>query len=146
MSDKNDQNKPGDRRESVFDNLKSPRESATIPVSPDAFLGKIPMQQRAYLKFVGIADDSQVIELQKKQTIIGRTSECDIQLPSNRVSRKHACIDFRNEEYHLRDLESTNGVFVNGIRIVRCVLRNTDQIEIGGIKMIFSEVQTIEPT
>lgn len=137
---------PDGRRPGIFSQLKSPKESATIPVSPEAFLGKIPMQQRAYFKVIGISQEAKIIELQKTQTIIGRSPECDVQIPSNRVSRKHACVDFRNEEYHMRDLDSTNGVFVNGIKVVKCVLRNMDQIEIGGVKLLFSEVQTIEHT
>jgi len=104
------------------------------------------MRQRAYFKVIDISQEAQIIELRKTQTIIGRSPDCDVQIPSNRISRKHACVDFRNEEYHMRDLDSTNGVFVNGIKVVKCVLRNLDQIEIGGIKLIFSEVQTIEHT
>jgi len=117
-----------------------------VQVSPEAFIGKIPMKHRAYFKTIGISKEAEIIELRKKETVIGRTSACDIQLPSNKVSRKHAVVDFRNEEYYISDLDSTNGVYVNGIRIVKCVLRNLDQIEIGGIKLFFNEEQTIEQT
>ncbi len=44
-----------------------------------------------------------------------------------------------NEEYLIEDLGSKNGVFVNGIRVVKCILRNSDQIDIGGVKLVFRE-------
>lgn len=121
-------------------------DSATIHVSREAFVGEIPMKHRAYLEITGIGNEAKVVELRREETIIGRTSECDIPLPSNNVSRKHACVGFRNEEYHIKDLNSTNGVYVNGVRVDKCVLRNLDQIEIGGVKILFNEEQTLEQT
>jgi pSer/pThr/pTyr-binding forkhead associated (FHA) protein len=60
------------------------------------------------------------------------------------ISRRHAQITFRNEEYHLEDLGSTNGTYVNGIKIVKCILRNNDQIDIGGVKMLFTEEKSLQ--
>jgi pSer/pThr/pTyr-binding forkhead associated (FHA) protein len=77
--------------------------------------------------------------LGERAVVIGRSAECDIQLEVQNVSRKHASVFFHNEEYLIEDLESTNGVFVNGIKVVKCVLRNNDQIEIGGVKLVFNE-------
>jgi hypothetical protein len=121
-------------------------DSATIHVSRDAFIREIPMKHRAYLEITGIGKEPRIVELRREETVIGRTSECDIPLPSNNVSRKHACVGFRNEEYHIKDLNSTNGIYVNGVRIDKCVLRNLDQIEIGGIKLLFNEQQMLEQT
>jgi hypothetical protein len=121
-------------------------DSATIHVSRETFIREIPMKHRAYLEITGIGNKAKVVELRREETIIGRTSECDIPLPSNNVSRKHACVGFRNEEYHIKDLNSTNGVYVNGVRVEKCVLRNLDQIEIGEIKLVFNEEQTLEQT
>jgi len=121
-------------------------DSATIHVSREAFIRDIPMKHRAFLEITGIGNEARVVELRREETVIGRTSECDIPLPSNNVSRKHACVGFRNEEYHIKDLNSTNGVYVNGVKIEKCVLRNLDQIEIGGIKLLFNEEQTLEQT
>jgi pSer/pThr/pTyr-binding forkhead associated (FHA) protein len=62
------------------------------------------------------------------------------------VSRKHARITYYNEEYHVEDLDSTNGVYVNGIKVARCILRDQDQIEIGKVKILFSEAKIREKT
>ena len=121
-------------------------DAATIHVSRDAFIRDIPMKHRAFLEITGIGKEAKVVELRREETVIGRTGECDIPLPSKNVSRKHACVGFRNEEYHIKDLNSTNGVYVNGVKIEKCVLRNLDQIEIGGLKLVFNEAQTLEKT
>jgi pSer/pThr/pTyr-binding forkhead associated (FHA) protein len=51
----------------------------------------------------------------------------------------HARIIYRNEEYQIEDLGSTNGVYVNGIKVEKCILREQDVIEIGGVKILFVE-------
>lgn len=99
----------------------------------------LPMSQRAYLEITGSEQKDGIFELGDRPVVIGRSTECDIQLGVQNVSRKHARVVFQNEEYLIEDLESTNGVFVNGIKVVRCVLRNNDQIEIGGVKLVFNE-------
>jgi len=70
---------------------------------------------------------------------IGRISRCSLCLPLPNVSRQHARILLLNEDYTLEDLNSTNGTFVNGVRVSKCVLRNNDLIEIGEAKILFVE-------
>ncbi|MGH9174147.1 MAG: MMPL family transporter, partial [Vicinamibacterales bacterium] len=63
---------------------------------------------------------------------IGRDSVSELQIFDPRISRNHARIDFRDGEFVLTDLGSTNGVIINRRRIAEpTVLRNGDQIEIG---------------
>ena len=121
-------------------------DSATVKIPRDAFIGEIPMKQRAYLEIIGISKKEKVIELAKEEILVGRSPKCDIQLQAKNVSRKHALVVFRNEEYHIKDLESTNGTYVNGVRVVKCILRNHDQIEIAGVKLLFSEEKTLQKT
>jgi pSer/pThr/pTyr-binding forkhead associated (FHA) protein len=103
----------------------------------------MPVAQRAYLEITGSEEKDGIFELGERAVVIGRSMECDIQLGVQNVSRKHARVLFQNEEYLVEDLESTNGVFVNGIKVVKCVLRNNDQIEIGGVKLLFNEGKRI---
>lgn len=99
----------------------------------------MPLSQQAYLEIAGSGEKDRVFELREKAVIIGRSTECDIRLGVQNVSRNHARVLLHDEEYLIEDLESTNGVFVNGIRVLKCVLRNNDQIEIGGVKLMFNE-------
>lgn len=49
--------------------------------------------------------------------VVGRSSECDLQLELDQISRRHARIDERDGSLTIEDLDSTNGTFVNARRI-----------------------------
>jgi len=57
------------------------------------------------------------IPLRKATLIVGRRPSCDIQLDFPNVSSKHCEMAFVNGYWRLRDLNSSNGVKVNGVRI-----------------------------
>jgi pSer/pThr/pTyr-binding forkhead associated (FHA) protein len=111
----------------------------TQEIAGDSFIGEIPTKQHGLLYFIDSGEDRKQIELEEGEAIIGRSPQCDIQLEVGNVSRQHARIIFRNEEYQIEDLGSTNGVYVNGIKVEKCVLRDHDQINVGGVKFLFSE-------
>ena len=114
----------------------------TMPLSRKALLKEIKIEKRAQLEVHGIKSEPITKELRKADFIIGRSADGDLQIPVDDVSRNHARIFFRNEEYYIEDLGSTNGTYVNGITVAKCVLRNNDQIEIGDVRMIFVEIET----
>ena len=62
---------------------------------------------------------------------IGRQPESHLIVRDSRVSRAHARIVLDNAGYVLEDLKSRHGTFVNGKRIERHELRNSDKIEFG---------------
>jgi pSer/pThr/pTyr-binding forkhead associated (FHA) protein len=107
----------------------------------------VPLAERAYLKILKADGKGEIIELGSlgvNEAVIGRSLDCEIRLGVDSVSRKHARVALRNEEYHIEDMNSTNGVYVNGVKVVKCVLRDNDQIEIGGVKIIFNEEKTLK--
>ena len=63
--------------------------------------------------------------------LIGRQPDCHLVLRDNRASRHHARIAYQNGEYLIEDLKSSHGVFVNGVRVQRQRLFNSDRIEFG---------------
>jgi hypothetical protein len=67
---------------------------------------------------------------------IGRHRSCDVVLSELEVSRRHAQLRFRDGRWILRDLESTNGTFVNGVRIGRCELRPGDHVSLAGTELV----------
>ena len=76
---------------------------------------------------------------------IGRDSSCDLQLFDVRVSRNHAQIDFSAGEYVLSDLNSSNGVYLNGVRLTRPVaLQDNDVLEIGSFGGIILRFEFVE--
>jgi pSer/pThr/pTyr-binding forkhead associated (FHA) protein len=119
------------------DDKAETRFSSTLELSRETYIGKIPTTQHAFLEIIG--EEKKRILLGENEAIIGRIPECEIQLLVENVSRKHARIIYRNEEYQIEDLGSTNGVYVNGIKVEKCILREHDMIETGGVKMLFIE-------
>ena len=80
---------------------------------------------------------NQRISLAEQAIVIGRAPECNIQLGDSNVSRRHAEIRPHGTGYVLVDLNSTNGVRVNGLRVAEQVLVDGDEILIGNTRMIF---------
>ena len=75
------------------------------------------------------------------EIVIGRSSELDMVLVEDMVSRRHAKISVENGDIFLEDLGSTNGSFVNGEKITRTKLNEGDRILIGTsiIKVVTSD-------
>jgi len=63
--------------------------------------------------------------------LIGRQPDNNLVLRDNRASRTHARIIAENGQYVLEDLDSRHGTWVNGERVARHILRNSDRIDLG---------------
>jgi pSer/pThr/pTyr-binding forkhead associated (FHA) protein len=76
-----------------------------------------------------------LIPLEKAIVLIGRQSDCDVSLTlSRKISRKHCCIAQVDNRFVVRDLGSTNGVFLNGTRIRKeATLSLGDDLMIGDV-------------
>lgn len=86
------------------------------------------------------ADDAKPysIRIDKTTYEIGRRSDAGIPLIQPGVSRHHARLFHLHSEEIIEDLNSTNGTYVNGVRITRCVLQNNDVIRIGDATLLFT--------
>lgn len=67
----------------------------------------------------------------QSELLLGRSRDCDVVLASDRVSRRHARLFFRDGHWVICDLGSTNGTTVNGARVGRCRLRPGDRVMFG---------------
>ncbi len=74
--------------------------------------------------------DGEPIPLVGDRTVIGRRDSCDIRLPYPNVSSVHCELTFRGGHWHITDLNSTNGVKVNGARVQERQLMPGDEITI----------------
>ena len=113
--------------------------SKTRPISLKAVVEDISVSHAAYLHIRCEGKDSVGVQLDHRASTIGRSSRCRIQINLPDVSRMHAKITFQNEEFQIEDFDSTNGTFVNGVQIKKCMLRNNDQIQIGAARILFIE-------
>jgi diguanylate cyclase (GGDEF)-like protein len=73
----------------------------------------------------------QVVDLAGQSVVIGRDAECDLELPDDSVSRQHATLEPTDEGYLLTDLSSTNGTYVNDVRITARLLMPGDRVRFG---------------
>jgi len=70
-------------------------------------------------------------------TVLGRSPKADIQIPHSEVSRKHAELVWEADGFVILDLDSENGVYVNGEKVKKRPLKDGDAIQIGPQKFIF---------
>ena len=69
---------------------------------------------------------------------IGRSAENDLRIADDSVSGAHATLLRRGAQWHLIDLASTNGTFVDGKRIENeAVMQGPAEIRLGGVKLMF---------
>lgn len=69
--------------------------------------------------------------------VMGRGSECDLVLQGKGVSRRHAEIIFQSGRFVVNDLESLNGIKVNGYKVSRVILEENDAIKLGEVSLTF---------
>lgn len=77
-------------------------------------------------------------------TTIGRDDGNPIQLPDPQVSKRHAVIRAKDDVWMIEDLDSTNGIAVNGVKVKHAELKNGDKIRIGPFDLVFESTATGE--
>ena len=81
--------------------------------------------------------DGERREINRRRMVIGRSKECDVQLNDPNVSRRHAELKQEGTAYWIVDLESTNGIEVNGRRLKRAKLEDGDTVTLGSTEITF---------
>ncbi|HEU4405122.1 MAG TPA: DUF4388 domain-containing protein [Polyangiaceae bacterium] len=92
-----------------------------------------PGKRRPYaLRFIsGKYQGGEVVLTPQKEIVVGRSSDLEMVLVEDMVSRRHARIYWENEQIQIEDLGSTNGTFVNGEKVRRANLKEGDRVLIG---------------
>jgi hypothetical protein len=68
--------------------------------------------------------------------VIGRAAECDISVPADEISRRHALIKPTPEGLSVEDLGSSNGTFINGKRVQHGFLNPGDELRLDAVRFI----------
>ena len=84
-------------------------------------------------ELVALSDGPNIL-LDKPVILIGRHQECDIQIPSRKISRRHCCVAQVNDNLVVRDLCSTNGIRINGVRVTEGALKLGDELTIANFR------------
>jgi pSer/pThr/pTyr-binding forkhead associated (FHA) protein len=95
-------------------------------------LGMEPEQEPATLTVNGTQH-----RIEKPVVVIGRSKDSDIRVPDPNVSRRHAEIRQEGSTFWIVDLDSTNGVAVNGRALKRAKLDDEDRITLGSTELVF---------
>ena len=79
------------------------------------------------------------LSLDQNSHTVGRSSDADITLNSSELSRMHAHLKRGNGTFSIHDLDSTNGVYLNGTRIYSAQLYHGDIVQLGDLVYEFCE-------
>jgi chromosome segregation ATPase len=85
-------------------------------------------------ELIRIDGDRSISHTLGRRTRIGRAPGCELHIDSTSVSRHHALILAGTREAIIEDLNSTNGVILNGRKVTRQVLNDGDIVTIGDIQ------------
>jgi len=94
----------------------------------------------AYEFFIILSQNGNYLEeflINKKRLHIGRHSDNDIRIKSDKISRQHAIIIYHENDFFIRDMNSKNGTFINGKRIDMQQLVDGEKIRMGDYTLIF---------
>jgi chromosome segregation ATPase len=85
-------------------------------------------------EFIRMDGENPITHVLSRRTRIGRATGCELQIDSNSVSRHHALVLVGPLETIIEDLNSTNGVLVNGRKVTRQALSDGDLLTFGETK------------
>lgn len=114
----------------------TPSETESVSVEE---LGMEPEQEREPATV--IVDGAQH-KLEKPVMVIGRSKDSDIRVADANISRRHAEIRQEGSTFWIVDLDSTNGVTVNGHAQKRAKLDDEDRITLGSTELVFRRAET----
>jgi pSer/pThr/pTyr-binding forkhead associated (FHA) protein len=113
----------------------APREAAHAEAGAVA---REPAPEGAKRLLISREDGREVVHVLGRKTTIGRTAENDLQIDLKHISRHHAVILAGPAHTIIEDLNSTNGVMVNGRRITRQILNDGDRVTIARTEYRFA--------
>jgi two-component system cell cycle response regulator len=125
-----------------FDATGEVRTTETeVVIAPPSSLGSRPM-----LTLLSGVNAGQLFAIERAETVLGRAREAWVRLDDVGISRRHARIVRTGPAaFEIEDLDSTNGVYVNGERVSRASLTPGDQVQVGSeVILRFSMVDAAE--
>jgi two-component system, cell cycle response regulator len=120
-------------------------EDKTAVHSIKDLLGTAAKSQSAYLIVISSKSAAligRMVKLDVKELVMGRASDCQLQVEDDGISRKHCkIVAYPTGQYQLVDLGSTNGSFLNGEQVSVATLTDGDKVQIGANTVIKFSVQ-----
>jgi hypothetical protein len=95
-----------------------------------------PVVEKPTSRALLIADGKSFV-IDRPRAVVGRSQRCDYVLNDPNVSRRHFELQLRGRDWYVVDLESTNGISVNGQRVTSSRLTPGDEITVGTSSLRF---------
>lgn len=88
-------------------------------------------KSKPYLEVIKGSDEGKIFLINKDEFIIGRQEDCDVAVTDPEISRRHLRLYQDNNRWFVQDLGSTNGTYLNKLRVDRYRLNPGDRIKAG---------------
>ena len=108
--------------------LHPPEGTESWSLAPE----RAPSERRPYLLVLSGPQLGEILALEPgRELVVGRDPACDFPVRDTGVSRRHASVTVTAEGLRVRDLGSTNGVFVEGLRVGDCTVAEGQRLQMG---------------
>ncbi len=118
--------------------MSTSRLEATIATNISVLRREREVRQHYFEQFEGDGAPKR-FALDQPEMVMGRAPDAQVRIVSQRASRQHALLTQRGTDYVIRDNDSHNGVFLNGVKIHSATLREGDVVQIGDCAFIYRE-------
>jgi hypothetical protein len=107
------------------------RFGKTIRMSLPTELKKNEKKLETHYYFIPEESPTFKLKVKKVTNVVGREGTCDVYVESKQVSRRHCLLQVTERGLLVKDLESTNGTFVNGIPLTDGYINEGDRLSLG---------------
>jgi pSer/pThr/pTyr-binding forkhead associated (FHA) protein len=127
----------------LFEGARRADVGAVSPVSMDPVVTAHPLTNTRVKDnqpklIISLGDGTPLtVELQHEYTHLGRAEDNELSLPEASISSRHCVFILSGADVIVRDLNSSNGTYVNGEQISETILRPGDNIQVGVIDIKF---------
>ncbi len=83
------------------------------------------------------SDTTELVKIRHFPATLGRALKNDVTLDHETISAVHCMIEMKDEHYILRDLDSTNGIFLEGEKVREGVIKHHSHFKLGEVEIIF---------
>jgi pSer/pThr/pTyr-binding forkhead associated (FHA) protein len=123
---------PKNDDEEWFDESTNPISVPLMPLSHEA--------QPSSLQMVTGPGAPRTYELFREEVVVGRAIDADIPINSTDLSRRHVALRRSpHGQWTVVDLESRNGVYLNGVKVHSALLHDGDNLQLGTVVLVFHE-------
>jgi pSer/pThr/pTyr-binding forkhead associated (FHA) protein len=116
----------------------SPEDPPTRAIALDA-VRPAPAHKEFVLELTAGPGAPRAFRLSTAVSVVGRAPEAELSVPDPTVSRQHARLILEDGQVTCVDLDSRNGILLNGLRVHSAVLREGDVLQLGDVRLTYRE-------